>query len=100
MHVFVSAYTFLVTIPPSASLGTFPPGPPVTVVASPLRSLKSVAMHIHAELYERLKCLGEKNWKKICRDLLGVDLIDEVTVHEGEKIAGYHCQLLVAIIGE
>ena len=43
-------------------------------------------MHIHAELYERLKCLGQNDWIEICRDLLGVDLINEVTVHEGEII--------------
>ena len=43
-------------------------------------------MYFHAKLYERLKCLSEDGLKKLCRDLLSVDLIDEVTVHKGEKI--------------
>ena len=43
-------------------------------------------MHIHAKLYERFKCLGQNDWQEICRDLLGIDLINEVTVHEGETI--------------
>ena len=47
-------------------------------------------MHINAKLYDRLKCLSRNDWKEICRDFLGVDLIDEVTVHEGEKVEGYH----------
>ena len=43
-------------------------------------------MHIHAELYERLKWLGNTNWKAICEDLLGVDAIEKVTVQKGEAI--------------
>ena len=55
-------------------------------------------MHINARLYERLKCLGKKDWKEICQDFLGVDLIDEVTVHEGgEWITGHHCKVHATI---
>ena len=56
----------------------------VALCASSLRRLKSIVMHIDAKLYESLKCLGKTNWRAICKDLLGVEVTEKITVHEGE----------------
>ena len=56
---------------------------PVVVYASSLKRVKSIAMCIDTKVYERLKFLSPSDWRKICSDLLGVE-VQEVTVHEGE----------------